>query len=75
MGAALLVNSFFRDATQTKVSELMEKIILSDRQEAVFRMFYLKRNSAAYIADKLNVSEATVYKDLVHIRRKLIACL
>ena len=43
------INDWFRNANRYDVNELLEKIILSDRQARIFEMFYLKRGKMAHI--------------------------
>lgn len=37
------INDWFRNANRYDVNELLEKIILSDRQARIFEMFYLPK--------------------------------
>ena len=37
------INEWFRTATRADVNDLLEKIVLSDRQTRIFEMFYIKR--------------------------------
>ena len=69
------VNRFFQTATRADVDSLLSKVILSERQERVFSMFYLKRNDINFIADTIYVSRNAVEKELTKIRRKLAAFL
>jgi len=50
------INDWFRTATRADVNELLEKIVLSDRQTRIFEMFYLKRKNIGFIADTLGFS-------------------
>ena len=50
------INRFFKDATKEDVNKLSDKILLSERQEKIFTMFYIKKQSINFIADSLFVS-------------------
>ena len=65
------INEWFRTATRADVNELLEKIVLSDRQTRIFEMFYLKRQNIGYIADTLFVSTRVVSEELDKIREKI----
>lgn len=49
------INTFFRTALKDDVDSLRERIILSQRQERIFDMFYVRKNDIGFIADSLNV--------------------
>ena len=66
-----LINEWFRTATRADVNELLEKIVLSDRQTRIFEMFYLKRQNIGFIADTLGFSERVICEELGTIREKI----
>ena len=66
-----LINDWFRTATRSDVNDLLEKIVLSDRQTRIFEMFYLKRQNIGYIADTLYISSRVVSEELDKIREKM----
>lgn len=66
-----MINDWFRNASRYEVNELLEKIILSDRQTRVFEMFYLKRQNIGFIADTLGFSERVISEELNIIREKI----
>ena len=65
------VNDFFKTALKDEIEELQDKLSLTERQDKIFRMFYVKKNDMNFIADTLNVSADTVKKELHRIRAKL----
>ena len=66
------VNTFFKNATKEDVENIMDSILLSDRQGEIFSMFYVKKLDAGHIAEKFNVTEYVIYKELVSIRSKVL---
>lgn len=66
------VNNWFRTATRADVNELLEKIILSERQTRIFEMYYLKRQDVGFIADSLFMSQRVVCEELKTIRNKML---
>lgn len=69
------INDWFRNANRYDVNELLEKIILSDRQARIFEMFYLKRQNIGFIADTLGFSERVICEELDIIRCKISAVI
>lgn len=65
------INDWFKTATRSDVNDLLEKIVLSDRQTRIFEMFYLKRQNIGYIADTLGFSERVICEELGMIREKI----
>jgi DNA-directed RNA polymerase specialized sigma subunit len=65
------INAYFIIATRADVNELLSKIILSERQQRIFEMFYLKRQNIGFIADTLGFSERVISEELDIIRRKI----
>ena len=65
------INEWFRTANRYDVNELLEKIILSDRQARIFEMFYIKRQNIGFIADKLCFSQTVICEELNIIRDKI----
>ena len=66
------INSFFKQAIKEDVNEVKSKIILSERQEKIFEMFYIKRNDINFIADTLGVCPMVINNELKTIRQKII---
>ena len=65
------INEWFRTATRADVNELLEKIVLTDRQTRIFEMFYLKRQNIGFISDTLFISSRVVSEELDKIREKI----
>ena len=69
------INSFFKSCTKQDEEHLYSKILLTDRQETIYRMYYLKDKDINFIADTLNVCEGVVNKELKTIRKKILMIL
>lgn len=65
------INEFLRLATKQEVQDIKDKIYLTDHQEEVFNMFYLKKKNINYIADMTGYSRDKVCDDLKLIREKI----
>ena len=65
------INAFFKNATKDDIENLLSKIVLTERQETVFKMFYIRGFNIGYIADTLFVSSTVVSRELARIRRKI----
>ena len=66
------INSFFKQTIKEDVNDVKSKIILSERQEKIFEMFYIKRNDINFIADTLGVCTMVINNELKAIRQKII---
>ena len=53
------------------MNRLSDKILLSERQEKIFTMFYIKKQNINFIADSLFVSTMTMNNELKAIRKKI----
>ncbi len=69
------VNSFFRTAIKSDVERIKEEIILSDRQDKIFTMYYIQRKDRNFIADTLYISATVVDRELKTIRDKILRIL
>ena len=69
------INSFFKDANKPELNKIESQILLSERQERIFTMFYIKKNNIDFIADTLFVSAMTINHELKIIRKKLLKLL
>lgn len=69
------VNEFFRTALRADVETIRSEILLSERQEKIFDLFYLRKNDINFVADTLCVSADTVNRELKAIRKKLVCVL
>lgn len=67
-----IINNYFRSSTKKDIENLLSNVLLSDRQEKIFNMFYIKKQNVGYIADTLFLSEPAIYLELRLIRKKII---
>ena len=66
------VNAFFRTALKSDVENVKDCLAMSERQERIFDMFYVKKNDIGFIADSLNVCVSVVNDELRLIRGKIL---
>ena len=66
------VNRYFRTAIKADVDRIKNDIILTDRQDTIFDMFYIKRKDRLFIADTLCISPTVVDRELRRIRDKIL---
>lgn len=66
------VNAFFRTALKSDVENVKDCLAMSERQERIFDMFYVKKNDIGFIADSLNVCVSVVNDELMLIRGKIL---
>ena len=66
------INSFFRTALKEDISFIKERIVLSERQDKIFEMFYIKKHDIGFIADSLCVCISVVNDELKNIRIKIL---
>ena len=69
------VNRFFKNCNKQDEQKLYDKMLLTERQEEIYRMYYLKDKDINFIADTLNVSSSVVAKELKIIRKKILLIL
>lgn len=65
------INSYFKNIIKSDVTELLSKLILTERQDKIFTMFYLEKQDIGFIADSLNVCRTVVNTELRIIRNKV----
>lgn len=65
------INRFFKFALRRDVESVKNKMVFTDRQERIFEMFYVRRQSIDYIADTLCVCRMVINNELKTIRQKL----
>ena len=65
------INRYFKTAVKSDIDNLLSKIVLSERQEKIFEMYFIKKNDIGYIADSLYISPSVVNVELRLIRRKI----
>lgn len=69
------VNSFFANADKADVDTIKDRMILTDRQDTIFRMFYIQGRDINFIADSLYISASVVNRELRKIRDKILRIL
>ena len=69
------INKFFRKAIKKDIDEIKNELILSERQQQIFEMFYIKKQNIDFIADTLCVCKMVVNNELKIIREKLTRIL
>ena len=69
------INDFFKTAVKRDLDNVSEELLLSDRQEQIFRMFYIRRLDINFIADSLGVCPLVISNELKTIRKKLVKVL
>ncbi len=69
------VNSFYKNCTRDEEEKLYSKMLLTERQETIYRMYYIQDKNIGYIADTLNVCQGVVDKELKVIRKKILMIL
>ena len=65
------VNQFFKTASKSDVESLQGNILLTDRQETIFKMFYIQGKDVNFIAYSLYISASVVSRELKTIRAKI----
>lgn len=65
------VNAFFRLADMREVKDILDNIILTERQTTIFKMKYIKGNDINFIADTVGCCPRVINKELKQIRSKL----
>lgn len=69
------INNFFKNAISSDIEKINKNIILSERQEIIFKMKYLQKKDINFIADSLNVCSMVVNNELKIIRKKIARIL
>ena len=70
-----IVNDWMRSAGREQLDSLMSALVLTARQDAIFKARYLSHDSCSAIAIDNNISEREVHYELCLIREKIIASL
>ena len=65
------INDFFRNAIKKDVDKINNELVLSERQQKIFEMFYIKKQNIDFIADSLCVCKMVVNNELKIIRNKI----
>ncbi len=69
------INSFFKTAVRNDIDGIREDLLLSDRQQKIFDMFYIRKLDINFIADEIGVCPLVVSNELKIIRKKLVKVL
>lgn len=69
------INDFFRDAIKKDVDKINNELVLSERQQKIFEMFYIKKQNIDFIADSLCICKMVVNNELKTIRNKIAKIL
>ena len=69
------INNFFKKAVKQDIDKINNDIVLSERQQKIFEMFYIKKQNIDFIADSLCVCKMVVNNELKIIRIKIIKIL
>lgn len=69
------INDFFRNAIKKDVDKINNELVLSERQQKIFEMFYIKKQNIDFIADSLCVCKIVVNNELKIIRIKIVKIL
>ena len=69
------INDFFRNAIKKDVDKINDELVLSERQQKIFEMFYIKKQNIDFIADSLCVCTMVVNNKLKIIRTKIATIL
>ena len=66
------VNLFFKDIIKPEYDRLNAELLLTDTQQEILRLKYIKCHDINYISDTLGYSPAYINHQLRIIRKKLI---
>ncbi len=69
------INNFFKKAIKKDIDKINNEIVLSERQQKIFEMFYIKKQNIDFIADSLCVCKMVVNNELKIIRNKIARIL
>lgn len=67
-----LINSYFKFADKSKIAELKNKVLFSDRQNIIFDLYYVQGKDCGFIADSLCVCSGVITKELHAMREKMV---
>ena len=69
------VNKFTKTAVKSEIDKVKDDLLLTDRQDKIFHMYYIRRLDINFIADELGVCSLVVSNELKTIREKLAKVL
>lgn len=70
-----LINEFTKTAVKSDMDKIKDDLLLSDRQDKIFHMYYIRRLDINFIADEIGVCPLVVSNELKTIRKKLAKVL
>jgi len=69
------VNAYFRDAIRVDIDGLAYELMLTQRQNRIYEMFYIEKQDINFIADSIGCCPRIVQKELRIIRKKIVSAL
>ena len=69
------INEFFKTAIKSDLDEVKPNLLLSDRQDKILHMYYIRKLDLNFIADELGVCPLVISNELKVIRKKLVKAL
>lgn len=69
------LNSFLKSASKAYLESAMSGILLSERQENVFNLYFIKKKDVNFIADALCVSPRVIGREIYSIRSRILSYL
>lgn len=66
------INKFFQTAIKKDVLYIKDELILTERQNKIFDLFYIQKKQIDFIADEFCVCPQVIHKELKNIRNKII---
>lgn len=70
-----IINNFTKNAVKSDIDKIKDDLLLSDRQDKIFHMYYIRRLDINFIADELGVVPLVISNELKTIRKKLAKVL
>lgn len=65
------INNFFKTAVKSDIDDIKDDLLLSDRQDKIFHMYYIRKLDVNFIADELGVCPLVISNELKIIRKKM----
>lgn len=69
------INRFYRFCSKPDEESVYSRLLLTDRQDTIYKMYYRQDKDINFIADTINVCPSLVDKELKIIRTKIINIL
>ena len=67
------VNEVFRNAIRKDIDGLAYDLLLTQRQNKVFEMYYIQKHDINFIADTVGCCSRVVQRELRVIRKKIVS--